>query len=357
MHIIISFWDWHAPFIVTGLGRSVIYVNRLEIKINDKLILRRSILLWDILPRIIMRMKFHSLLNVLFNIHAKLTLRALDKQEIKICSAHIWTGFSKIYVKKFIQNNIKIIIERSGTHPIFQKNLIKNEMKKKFGLGPLPSQDVLSHEKIKIMEYEFENADIILTSSNQAKNTFPKRLQYKIKVISLGSNFEKIKCSNSRSGVLIVAGPSLRKGLQYLVIDPRLKYTIVMSKSKFRSKLQRKFQNFSNINFLNTMTRQKLKKVYRSHEFFLFPSIEDGFGMVVFEARSQGCKVIVSCHAGVSETLDKSDTLFFDPYVKSDWHKINDFIVNNHNKPINISKDKSWTEYAEQYEQIIKNVS
>ena len=68
-----------------------------------------------------------------------------------------------------------------------------------------------------------------------------------------------------------------------------------------------------NVGFID---RQKLVELYLSHEYLIFPSLSESFGLGLVEAIDCGCKVIVSDLSYAYEVCKPS--LTFDPYnIKS----------------------------------------
>lgn len=323
-HLIVAYWDWHAPFIKKECA-NVLYCNRLRLDLPGGKSKSFNRLIFDFLPRVLNRLGLNRAAGLIYEIHGTLVVRALREHWSSISSAHIWVGFS-LRLTHFVsrQQGIWLTIERSGSWPRYQRELVYHE-KAVHGLGSLPPQDKLPVHRIKKMEAEFECANTILLCSETSKSTFPSKFLPKCQVISLGSNFSVLpsRFSVTRNNeILMVSGASLRKGLHYLESFQCYKATLVMTPSLMRNELQRQWSG-DNVLFLNTMPRHKLINLYRKHKWFLFPSVEDGFGMVVLEAIAQGCIPFVSKYAGVSELFTSGlPELVFDPRSKVDVSRV-----------------------------------
>jgi len=50
-------------------------------------------------------------------------------------------------------------------------------------------------------------------------------------------------------------------------------------------------------------SRTELAELYRQGSVFVFPSVEDGFGMVVTEAMACGIPVVISDHTGAMDVV------------------------------------------------------
>lgn len=183
--------------------------------------------------------------------------------------------------------NTKVFVERAGYHPIVQMNIVASKCK--YFRHNTPAQDLISSKRLAQMNTEFRDGSGILVPAEIVKKTFPQELQKKIKVISLVTNFkQEIINKKFEKTVLIVGGPTVRKGLERVVFDDDIKYTLVMSKSRYGDFLVKKM-SVNNLKVHNTMPRKSLRGLYKQHNFLIFPSVDDGFGMVVLEAFSLCC--------------------------------------------------------------------
>lgn len=66
------------------------------------------------------------------------------------------------------------------------------------------------------------------------------------------------------------------------------------------------------VHFLGRITDEELISLYQSAEFFIFPSLYEGFGIPPLEAQACGCPVVSSNAASLPEVLEKS-AYYFDP--------------------------------------------
>ena len=57
------------------------------------------------------------------------------------------------------------------------------------------------------------------------------------------------------------------------------------------------------VEFLGPITMQRMPDVYRQASVFVFPSLSDGFGLVVPEAMASGLPVVVSDHTGAADLV------------------------------------------------------
>lgn len=74
-----------------------------------------------------------------------------------------------------------------------------------------------------------------------------------------------------------------------------------------------------NIKLINhgKLSKNKLQKIYRLSNLMIFPSLCDGYGLVVNEAVSNGMPVICSIYAGASDIIKKYDMGYtYNPYIE-----------------------------------------
>ena len=69
------------------------------------------------------------------------------------------------------------------------------------------------------------------------------------------------------------------------------------------------------IHNLGFISRDKLSRIYNMHEFLIYPSLAESFGLGIIEAIENGCKVIGSDLPYLYEVCEPS--LVFDPHQES----------------------------------------
>jgi glycosyltransferase involved in cell wall biosynthesis len=161
-----------------------------------------------------------------------------------------------------------------------------------------------SAQKLARKDEELALADTIFVASTFTKKTledYPGKLS-EIRVIPYGFpevTSDKIYAPliNRKLKVLFVGGLSQRKGLSYLFesvegLEAEISLTVVGKKS------------VGNCNALNealakhiwipSMPHNEILECMQSHDILLFPSLFEGFGLVITEAMSQGTPVITT---------------------------------------------------------------
>ena len=161
-----------------------------------------------------------------------------------------------------------------------------------------------SQTKLNKKDQELDLADVIFVASSFTKKTLKEYSGNlpEIKVIPYGFpqvNRKKVyqPLANRKLKILFVGGLSQRKGLSYLFeavegLQNKVELTIVGNKA------------VPNCNALNialdqhhwipSLSHDQVLACMREHDVFVFPSLFEGFGLVITEAMSQGVPVITT---------------------------------------------------------------
>jgi glycosyltransferase involved in cell wall biosynthesis len=365
MHLIVAYWTWHSDYIRSNFDSKTVYVDKNKIMIENKTIYEFNYLIFTFFPKVFLRIRCPLMVQLIYRMHGSILMKKINEYNLNIDTAHIWIGFDNRVIPFLKSRGCKVIAERSGTYPTFQKQLLRKE-KKRWGLKFYPAQDLLPDWRIKLMNGDIDSADICLVPSIYCKKTFPENIQHKVVVLPLGSNLSvlPLNLELNRTGVLCVSGASLRKGLDYLKnFKSSISIKVVMTRSWFRKNLSKRV-NLCNgqISFLDTMPRADLYDYYDKSDFFIFPSIEDGFGMVVMEAASRGCICYVSKYSGVSELFTDNMLCFvFDPLSDVEWSRLSNEIASLTVEKkremrqlfTSLAQVNSWEEYTVSYSKIL----
>ena len=160
--------------------------------------------------------------------------------------------------------------------------------------------------KLERKDEELALADIIFVASQFTANTlkdFPGRLG-NIQVIPYGfPTVSKMRLNNSRPlnrslKLLFVGGLSQRKGLANLFaavekFGDHIELTIVGG--KVNHIITPALDNaLSKHRWIPTLPHDEILKLMREHDVLVFPSLFEGFGLVITEAMSQGTPVITT---------------------------------------------------------------
>jgi len=161
-----------------------------------------------------------------------------------------------------------------------------------------------SEDKLERKDKELKLADQIFVASTftaQTLEDYPGNLAL-IKIIPYG--FPKVtdekkysKLLKTPLKVLFVGGLSQRKGISYLfeaanILKDEITLTIVGKKPTENCEILN--QNLKAINWIPALPHDKILELMRNQDVLVFPSLFEGFGMVITEAMSQGTPVITT---------------------------------------------------------------
>ena len=211
----------------------------------------------------------------------------------------------------------RFVLDRACPHVDFQQNVVREEAAK---AGAVFTPEDAWFRDRQLAEYEV--ADIILVPSMYSARTFPRHLQPKLLLAPLLGRAQAkgaIRLErNTPFTVGVLGGHPLRKGYLYLLEawrklalpDARL---LIRSSSDFSAypKLAELLRTTPNIELIEYVP--DIAEFYRRCDLFVLPSMDDGFGMALFEAMANGVPSIVTRNCGASELLtDGTDGLVID---------------------------------------------
>ena len=198
------------------------------------------------------------------------------------------------------------IVERASAHPHFQNAILREEFER-FGLRypSVNKQIVAKHLQ------EYDECDYIMASSDFVYRTMIAEgvPANKLVVLPLGFAPERFY-PGEKSGdvfrVIFAGSMSLQKGLPYLLEGFRLanlppdKSELVIVGGMFpdASAFLPKYTGL--YRYVPFVPNSELPNVFRTGSVFVLPSLQDGFGMVVYEAAACGLPIIISENVGAT---------------------------------------------------------
>ncbi|MFC4390422.1 glycosyltransferase family 4 protein [Flavobacterium quisquiliarum] len=171
-----------------------------------------------------------------------------------------------------------------------------------------------STEKLNKKDQELALADVIFVASTFTKKTLEEysgKLP-EIKVIPYGfpdvkSKKEYLQLVNRKLKILFVGGLSQRKGLSYLFeavegLQDKIDLTVVGHKAVPNCKALN--QALEQHTWIPSLSHDQILACMREHDVFVFPSLFEGFGLVITEAMSQGVPVITTDRTAGPDLID-----------------------------------------------------
>ena len=201
----------------------------------------------------------------------------------------------------------RFALDRACPHVDFQQELTCVEAAK---VGASFDPEPTWFRERQIAEYEM--ADTILTPSDYTARSFPVSLRKKCIIAPLlgrvSTKGEIRLARNTPFTVGVLGGDPLRKGYLYLLEawkrlalpDARL---IIRSSSNFSKfpKLHELLKELPSVEVIDYIPN--IAEFYQRCDLFVLPSVDDGFGMALFEAMANGVPSISTRNCGASELL------------------------------------------------------
>lgn len=267
------------------------------------------------------------------------------------------------------KNRKKTVLIFLSPHHTFFRERVLPELKKFPALFSKPVKQLIKASFIRDRrrDKEAKLADIIcvnskLTAESLIKIGFSER---KIINVPLGappavSEDILIKPGPDSFHFIYAGSFSVRKGAHYLIKawdlldDPRAHLHIYGENLLFRNF---NFKKRKKINFYGHVLREELFFNFRKGNVLVFPTLCDGFGMVVFEAMAQGLTVITTEAAGVSEFIKDGENGFLVPPADSEtlrkrmlWCLSNpDKVFQMRKKALETARLRSWEDYRKDF--------
>jgi glycosyltransferase involved in cell wall biosynthesis len=227
-----------------------------------------------------------------------------------------WATAALASGRKAKRRGARFVLDRACPHVDFQQRIVGGEAEK--AGAPWEEEPAWFRDR---QLAEYEEADAILAPSDYTRRTFPEHLQAKIiKAPLLGRCAFPDAVSYERNPVFTVGtvgGEPLRKGYLYL-LEAWKKLGLPNAKLLIRSdfsgypKLQELAGSMPSIELVGYVP--DIADFYRKCDVFVLPSVDDGFGMALYEAMANGVPSIATTHCGSSEMLTSGrDSLIVEP--------------------------------------------
>jgi glycosyltransferase involved in cell wall biosynthesis len=179
-----------------------------------------------------------------------------------------------------------------------------------------------SQEKLHRKDEELALADHIIVPSQFVHDTLSKAssLAASINVIPYGAppvlaSELNPTAQNSKLKVIFVGMLSQRKGLSYLIdavqrLGPHLELTLIGRRIGDCKPLDKALEQY---HWIPSLSHDQVLQEIRRHDVMVFPSLFEGFGLVVLEAMSCGVPVIATPQGGAPDFLSDGEDGFLVP--------------------------------------------
>ncbi|SEF67273.1 Glycosyltransferase involved in cell wall bisynthesis [Bryocella elongata] len=215
----------------------------------------------------------------------------------------------------------KFVLDRACPDIRVQQSVCAEEARKLGGIFPASSTSFIDKQL-----QEYLEADVILSPSEYSRSSFAPDLRAKAVLAPLLGRAPKSsstvirRSSDAPFTVGVVGGNPLRKGYFYLLEAwKRLGWAnallLIRSDGELEeypvlAELLKALPNVEVVRYV-----PNLSDFYHRCDAFVLPSIDDGFGMALFEAIGHGLPAIATRNCGASELLrDGTDALIVDAF-------------------------------------------
>ncbi len=308
------------------------------------------------------------LMNLNFNYIDDITVKNIKKlDDIDVLLSFAGVGLksgSKIKEKKKIY-----ICDNASAHVTEYKDICDEEYKlflnREYYINKQIYENRLS---------EYDNADIILTSSTFVKKTFEKYNHSNLKMIELGTNpsmffpVKEIKKDKNYFDIIYIGRLTVLKGLHYLLDafknfkHPKKRLHIIGTHTDEKEFFENKLKS-DDIFLYGHVNHHELNKILNNSDVIVFPSLQDGWGLAVTEAAAAGCPSIVSENCGVADFVKKSESGFVVPIRDSNsiLEKLQelsddrDLFYKMSINALKFSNKNTWENYVSELNELIHN--
>ena len=249
--------------------------------------------------------KYHFNIDWVYQRHDRWVARNLKKAKKNgVSGVYAFEDGALESFEKSKELGLQCIYDLTNGYWKSAKSLLKNEFVKnpEWAATLLIFKD--SPKKLARKDRELELADLILVASNFTKKTLEKYVGNLTEIHVVPYGFPKVSrpkkyipLTNRKLKVLFVGGLSQRKGISYMFkalegMEESISLTLIGK--KVTGSCEALNEALKKHHWIPSMPHSEILEQMRSHDVLLFPSLFEGFGLVITEAMSQGTPVITT---------------------------------------------------------------
>ena len=228
-------------------------------------------------------------------------------------------------------------------------------------------------EKLARKDEELALADHVFVASSFTRDTLKlaPKFQADVEVIPYGAQPPRRNPTPSRARdeplqALYVGGLSQRKGISYLFdavtpLKDKVNLTVIGRKPKGCKVLE---QHLNHHTWIASLPHHRILEIMSGNDVLIFPSLFEGFGLVILEALSQGIPVITTAHTAGPDLLTEGEDGFIVPIRSSEaiaeklelLHRDRDLLKGMKKKALEKSQKYTWQGYGDQIVTSIKRI-
>ncbi len=226
--------------------------------------------------------------------------------------------------------------------------------------------------KLARKDEELALADHVFVASSFTRDTLKlaPKFQAQVEVIPYGAPLPASHVTPERTKgnplqALFVGGLSQRKGISYLfdavaTLKDKVSLTVIGRKPKGCKMLD---QHLNHHTWIASLPHERILEIMRHHDVLVFPSLFEGFGLVILEALSQGIPVITTAHTAGPDLLTEGEDGFIVPIRSSEaiaekfelLYRDCDLLEEMKKKALKKSREYTWQRYGGQLVSSIKS--
>jgi glycosyltransferase involved in cell wall biosynthesis len=182
-----------------------------------------------------------------------------------------------------------------------------------------------SEEKTDRKDAELELADLILVPCHYMIETLPESIRHgtRVQVCPYGTPLvvKRDRAErHSKLRVLYVGSLTQRKGVAYLLralrqVDSLVEVTLIGSRVGTCAELDGALARYR---YIPTLPHSQVLAEMEKHDVLVFPSLTEGYGLVILEALSRGLPVITTRNTGGPEVIRDGREGYFVPIRSAD---------------------------------------
>ncbi len=235
---------------------------------------------------------------------------------------HLWSGIAEETLKTVTSSDALRILMRGSSHIRTQTRLLQEESDRCGVSVPCPSQWMIARE-----EKEYDASDAILVLSSFSVNSFVEEgipasklwlIPASASPAKFGARPESIdnRCHRIASGerlrILYVGTLSFQKGLMDLAAiihqlkDANVRFRLVGHATREAGPILGGLKDHAEI--WPHQPQHQLRSIYDWGDLFIYPTIQDGFAIVLAHAQTNGLPILATTSCGAPELVQDGKT-------------------------------------------------
>ena len=286
---------------------------------------------------------------------------------------HCWSGVSEELLATHAAREAMTVLMRGSSHIVTQRRLLDDESARVATVLDRPSDWMVARE-----QREYAMVDRIAVLSSFAERSFEAEgvSRDRLRLLPLGVDVDAFKAPPEvidarrrriRDGaplnVLFAGAVSYRKGLQDLADAiaalPGDTFRFTLAGEITREATDAVARLGAAVTVLGKVPQGRLPGVYREADIFLFPTIEDGFALVLAQAKAAGLPIITTPNSAGPDLLAHGRDGWVVPIRDAGalvqqlrWCDANRAELADMVSRVNAAALRSWNEVAVDFEQV-----